>query len=146
MNMRKRILSLLLIVLIAVNLCPISPIAAELPEVYEVYNSQPTFNDGGTYLDFRIRPVGSNEIGTKGYCFNYDRQAPDSIPSGYDPVGPYYRLEHDVSNDIFLKYADYAGNNPNLKQDVLNVVWNGYPYYQGGWGTGQTWFDSTITQ
>lgn len=95
---------------------------------YEAFDAARTTSDG--IFEFRVRPAGSNQNGVTAYCFNYHLLNPDMISMGV--VGPYYKLS-DVSNATFVEYAQGERDAETLKQDVMNVVWNGYPYYGGDW-------------
>lgn len=114
------------------ELCQGEPImfAARRPSgSYEAFDAARTTENG--IFEFRVREAGSDGDGVLAYCFNYNLLNPDMISMG--TVGPYYKLE-DVSNDTFVEYAQGERYPDELKQNVLNVVWNGYPYYKGTWG------------
>lgn len=74
-------------------------------------------------LDLRLKSAGNNAA----YSFNADRAVPDEKGmSGYV-------LLADQSSQSYKNKATKARSTGELSTDVRNVLWNGYPYYGGGW-------------
>lgn len=122
----------ILVVGFAVLALPIQAFARLDTQRYEAYDLGPSYRIDNNYcFDFRVREEGSSEYpGKVAYCFNFLRKSPPTTDS--PAASPYYRVK-DADAATFASYADNAGWPDTLRQDVLNVVWNGYPYFKGSW-------------
>lgn len=77
-------------------------------------------------MDLRFKNAGASE-GQVAYCYNATKTVPPSQGvSGYE-------LAADQSANGYKALATKPSAPLTLYDDVLDVVWNGYPYYGGGW-------------
>lgn len=77
-------------------------------------------------MDLRFKNAGASE-GQVAYCYN----ATKTVPSSQGVSG--YELAADQSANGYKALATKPSAPLTLYDDVLDVVWNGYPYYGGGW-------------
>lgn len=96
---------------------------------YTTYDNTPALPSGGEAVDGmkELRVKNGSEAGVLAYSLNASRQLPSA-----QGVSGYKKLSGTVNQD-WAAAVDKALNPSSVKQDVLNVIWNGYPYLAGTW-------------
>lgn len=132
---------------------PLLPLRGPGDPGYQARDMVPNRAEYGGFLELQLSPIGQNNW-FPAYCFNASWASPTP-----GPIATYYQ-EENVSAETFAEYAHNERNSATLRQDVFNVVWNGYPYYGTGWegikkdytgwisrlGGKQLWYDIRVTQ
>lgn len=97
---------------------------------YKAYDNTPTALGAaaGTVEGMRIlRIMDKSDVGVFAYSLNANRQMPDANGA----TG--YTKKSVTTNQDWAALVDKAQNTATIKQDVLNIIWNGYPYFAGNW-------------
>lgn len=106
----------------------VAPAAAGTYTAYDATKSLGTMQ--GSIDGMKIlRLKDGSDAGVQAYSLNMSRKQPAASPdtSGYSKVAS-------ATNQDWAKLVDKAvGSGATLRQDVLNVIWNGYPYFSGSW-------------
>lgn len=96
---------------------------------YTAYDSTPALPSTVTPVDGmkELRVKGGSDAGVLAYALNATRQMPSA-----QGISGYKKLTATVNQD-WAALVSKALNPSTVKQDVLNVIWNGYPYFGGTW-------------
>ena len=96
---------------------------------YTAYDNTPALQNSGEAVDGmkELRVKNGSDAGVLAYSLNAARQMPTA-----QGVSSYKKLTATVNQD-WAALVDKGLNPSTVKQDVLNVIWNGYPYFAGTW-------------
>lgn len=96
---------------------------------YTAYDNTPALKDAAGAVDGmkELRVKNGSDAGVLVYALNMSREMPTAAgTSGYTKLSA-------TTNQDWAARVDKAASPSTLRQDVLNVIWNGYPYFAGSW-------------
>lgn len=132
--MKRKLTALLTLVLFvgSVFLPQAASVAAPATDVGKVFtavNSTPALKEAAGVVNGmqELRVKNGSDAGVLAYSLNATRQMPSAQgTSGYAKLSA-------NSSEEWKRLVDKAQNPLTVRQDVLNVIWNGYPYMAGAW-------------
>ena len=134
--MRRKCTALLTLLIFAASV--FLPSAASLAEpaasttaatTYTAYDNTPNLKDATGIVEGmkELRVKNGSDAGVLVYSLNMSREMPTAAgTSGYTKLSA-------TTNQDWVTRVDKAASPSTLRQDVLNVIWNGYPYFAGSW-------------
>lgn len=96
---------------------------------YTAYDNTPNLKDATGIVEGmkELRVKNGSDAGVLVYALNMSREMPTAAgTSGYTKLSA-------TTNQDWAARVDKAASPSTLRQDVLNVIWNGYPYFAGSW-------------
>ena len=96
---------------------------------YIAYDNTPNLKDATGIVEGmkELRVKNGSDAGVLVYSLNMSREMPAAAgTSGYTKLSA-------TTNQDWAVRVDKAASPSTLRQDVLNVIWNGYPYFAGSW-------------
>lgn len=96
---------------------------------YTAYDNTPALKDAAGAVDGmkELRVKTGSDAGALAYALNMSR----ALPAAAGTAG--FTKLADTTNQDWVTRVDKAASPSTLRQDVLNVIWNGYPYFEGSW-------------
>lgn len=96
---------------------------------YTAYDNTPALKDAAGAVDGmkELRVKTGSDAGALAYALNMSR----ALPAAAGTAG--FTKLADTTNQDWVTRVDKAASPSTLRQDVLNVIWNGYPYFAGSW-------------
>lgn len=96
---------------------------------YTAYDNTPALKDAAGAVDGmkELRVKTGSDTGALAYALNMSR----ALPAAAGTAG--FTKLADTTNQDWVTRVDKAASPSTLRQDVLNVIWNGYPYFAGSW-------------
>ena len=96
---------------------------------YTAYDNTPALKDAADAVDGmkELRVKTGSDAGALAYALNMSR----ALPAAAGTAG--FTKLADTTNQDWVTRVDKAASPSTLRQDVLNVIWNGYPYFEGSW-------------
>lgn len=96
---------------------------------YTAYDNTPALKDAVGAVDGmkELRVKTGSDAGALAYALNMSR----ALPAAAGTAG--FTKLADTTNQDWVTRVDKAASPSTLRQDVLNVIWNGYPYFEGSW-------------
>lgn len=96
---------------------------------YTAYDNTPALKDVVGAVDGmkELRVKTGSDAGALAYALNMSR----ALPAAAGTAG--FTKLADTTNQDWVTRVDKAASPSTLRQDVLNVIWNGYPYFEGSW-------------
>ena len=108
--------------------------AASDGKSYTAYDNTPDLKNATGVVKgmTELRVQDGSDAGVLAYSLNATREKPAKLSDATKGTSPYKRLTGTVNAD-WAALVDKAQNSGTIKQDVLNVIYNGYPYFEGSW-------------
>ena len=96
---------------------------------YTAYDNTPALKDAAGAVDGmkELRVKTGSDAGALAYALNMSR----ALPAAAGTAG--FTKLADTTTQDWVTRVDKAASPSTLRQDVLNVIWNGYPYFEGSW-------------
>lgn len=96
---------------------------------YTAYDNTPALKDAAGAVEGmkELRVKTGSDAGALAYALNMSR----ALPAAAGTAG--FTKLADTTNQDWVTRVDKAASPSTLRQDVLNVIWNGYPYFEGSW-------------
>ena len=136
--MKRKCIALLTLLVFAFGV--IAPGASALAaavsdgKAYTAYDNTPDLKTAADRVSgmTELRVQDGSDAGVLAYSLNMTRERPAALTDASKGTSPYKRLTATANTD-WAALVDKAQNSGTIKQDVLNVIYNGYPYLEGSW-------------
>lgn len=136
--MKRKCIALLTLLVFAFGV--IAPGASALAaavsdgKAYTAYDNTPDLKTAAGRVSgmTELRVQDGSDAGVLAYSLNMTRERPAALTDASKGTSPYKRLTATANTD-WAALVDKAQNSGTIKQDVLNVIYNGYPYLEGSW-------------
>ncbi len=130
--MKRKLTALLTLLVFAGSIFLPQTAAVAIPAggaTYTAVNRTPALHEAAGVVSGmqELRVNNGSDAGVLAYALNATRQ----MPSAQGTSG-YVKMAANGAED-WKRLVDKAQNPATVRQDVLNVIWNGYPYMAGTW-------------
>lgn len=107
------------------NASAVAEAATSTPKSYTAYDATPNLGSvKGTVDGMKmLRLKDGSDAGMQVYSLNMSRQLSSAA----------YTNVSSGTNQDWAALVDKAASPSTLRQDILNVIWNGYPHFSGTW-------------
>ena len=136
--MKRKCIALLTLLVFAFGVIApgVSALAAPVSDgkAYTAYDNTPDLKTAAGRVSgmTELRVQDGSDAGVLAYSLNMTREKPAALTDASKGTSPYKRLTATANTD-WAALVDKAQNSGTIKQDVLNVIYNGYPYLEGSW-------------